>query len=58
MFRTSTFLAIVLGVTMIASATVQAAAFVKTPQISRAHNSQLATTVGTARYPFRRPVLY
>src|SRR5258708_24729804 len=54
MFRTSSFLAIALSVTTIAFASDPAAAFVKQPQVSKAYNPHLRTTVGRARYPMDR----
>jgi hypothetical protein len=55
MFRKSGFLAIALSVATIAFASVPAAAgFVKQPQVSKAYNPHLRTTVGPARYPMDR----
>jgi len=54
MFRKLSFLAIALSVTTIAFASVPAAAFVKKPQVSKAYNPHLRTTVGRARYPMDR----
>jgi hypothetical protein len=54
MFRKSGFLAIALSVATIAFASVPAAAFVKQPQVSKAYNPHLRTTVGRARYPMDR----
>jgi hypothetical protein len=51
MFRKSSFLAIALSVATIAFASVPAAAFVKQPQVSKAYNPHLRTTVGRAMYP-------
>ena len=51
MFHKSSFLAIALGVAALVHASVPAAAFVKTPQVSKAYNPHLRTTVGQARYP-------
>ena len=52
MFRKSSFLAIALGVATIAFASVPAAAaFVKTPQVSKAYDPHRRTTVGRAMYP-------
>ncbi len=52
MFRKSSFLAIALSIATLAYASAPAAAaIVKTPQVSKAYNPHLRTTVGRAMYP-------
>jgi len=51
MFRKSTFLAIALSIATLAYASVPAAAFVKTPQVSKAYNPHFKTTVGRSMIP-------
>jgi hypothetical protein len=54
MCRKSSFLAIALSVTTLVYASVPAAAFHKTPQVSKAYNPHRRTAVGSAMYPMDR----
>jgi hypothetical protein len=56
MFYKSSFLAIALSVAVLVHASVPAAAFVKTPQVSKAYNPHMRTTVGQDLYPVGRRV--
>jgi hypothetical protein len=51
MFRKSSFLAIALSFATLVYASVPAAAFVKTPQVSRAYHPHVRTTVGRSMDP-------
>jgi hypothetical protein len=51
MFRKSGFLAIALSIAALVYASAPAAAIVKQPQVSKAYNPHLRTTVGRALYP-------